>query len=67
MPNKGLEIPFEVADGIAVAVMKDHLGYLEEELRLYEEEGKWMHPEDAEKSRLHLTPPLKCLIDYFGG
>lgn len=65
--SKGLEIPYEVADGITVAVLKDQLSYLVEELRLHDEEGEWLHPEDAEMSRQHLIPSLKCIIDYFGG
>lgn len=65
--SKGLEIPYEVADGITVAVLKEHLNYLVEELRQHDEDGQWLHPEDAEKSRQHLIPALKCIIEYFGG
>lgn len=65
--NKGFTIPYEVADGIALAVMQDHLECLTEELRKHDEEGQWVHPEDAEKYRMHLIPALKCLIEYFGG
>lgn len=64
--NKGLEIPFEVADGITVACLQDQLEYLTEELRQHDEEGKWMHPEDAENSRLHLIPALKAILHYYG-
>lgn len=67
MYNRKLEIPYEVADGIALAVMQDHLEYLTEELRKHDEEGQWMHPEDSEISRQHLIPALKYLIHYFGG
>lgn len=66
MSNK-LEIPYEVADGIALTVMKDQLEYLEEELRLYYDEGKWMHPEDVKNSKHELIPAFKVLIKYFGG
>lgn len=65
--NKGLEIPYEVADGITLANLEDQYGYLKEELKAYEKGGKWMHPEDAERSRLHYLPALKCLIEYYGG
>ena len=65
--SKGLEIPFEVADSITLANMLEQYQYLAEELRQHDEEGKWMHPEDTERSRLHIIPALKCLIEYYGG
>lgn len=64
---KKLEIPFEVADGIAVASMKDQLSYLKEEVRLHVEEGQYLHPEDYHKSMTQLIPALELLIDYYGG
>lgn len=64
---KGLEIPFEVADGIAVAAMQDQLKYLKEEVRLHVEEGKYLHPEDYHNSMTKLIPALETLIPYFGG
>lgn len=67
MPSKELTIPYEVADRIALAVMKDQLKYLEKELRDHDKKGEWLHPEDAENSRQHLIPSLKTLIKYFGG
>ena len=63
----GLLIPFEVADGITLATLKDQLGYLKEELRLHVEEGKYMHPEDYHNSMTKLIPSLETLIHYFGG
>lgn len=60
-------IPWETADSIALAVMKEHREYLVEELRKHDEEGSWMHPEDVEHSRQHLIPSLDCLINHFGG
>ena len=63
----GLLIPFEVADGITVACLKDQLGYLKEEVRLHVEEGKYMHPEDYHMSMTKLIPSLETLIHYFGG
>lgn len=65
--NKGLNIPWEVADGITLATLKDQREYLVKELYNYEKEGQWMHPEDAENSRLHLIPALDTIIKYFGG
>ena len=63
----GLVIPYEVADGIAVAIMKDHLSYLKEELRLHLEEGHYLHPEDLANSQNKYIPALETLIPYFGG
>ena len=63
----GLLIPFEVADGITLACMKDQLGYLQEEIRAHVEEGKYLHPEDYHKSMTQLIPALEILIEYFGG
>jgi len=62
-----LRIPYEVADGIAVAVLKDQLSYLKEEVRLHVEDGQYMHPEDYEESVTKLIPALELIIPYFGG
>lgn len=63
----GIVIDYETADMIAVDVMKEHLSYLKEEVKLHVEEGQWMHPEDFDKSVTVLIPALEALIDYFGG
>lgn len=65
--SKGLEIDYETADRIAVLVMKDHLGYLKEEVRLFTEEGQYLHPEDYTLSTTKYIPALELLIGYFGG
>ena len=65
--SKKLEIPYEVADGITLATLQDHLEYLEQELKDHLENGKWMHPEDVIKSREEYIPALKVLIKFFGG
>lgn len=62
-----LVIPHEVADGIAVACMQDHLKYLIEETRAYVEDGKYLHPEDYNNNNVKYIPALKLLIEYFGG
>lgn len=62
-----LRIPYEVADGIAVAVLKDQLSYLKEEVRLHVEDGQYMHPEDYEESVTKLIPALELIIPFFGG
>ena len=63
----GLNIPFEVADGITLACLQDQLRYLKEEVREYVEEGKYMHPEDYHNSMVNLIPALETLIPYYGG
>jgi hypothetical protein len=64
---KRLEIDYEIADRIALCVMKDQLSYLKEEIRLHVEEGKYLHPEDYHKSMTEYIPALELLIVYFGG
>ena len=62
-----LEIPFEVADGIVLASLQNHIGYLKEEVRLHLEEGAYLHPEDYHNSMVNLIPAMEMLIDYYGG
>jgi hypothetical protein len=62
----GLNIPYEVADGITLAVLQDQLKYLKEELREYKEDEKYMHPEDVANS-VKLIPALELIIHHFGG
>lgn len=63
----GVNLPYEVADGICLAVMKEHLEHLEEEVRAHLEDGIYMHPEDLGNSMSKYIPALKTLIEYFGG
>lgn len=62
-----LVIPHEVADGIAVACMQEHLEYLIEDTRAHVEDGKYLHPEDYYNNNVKYIPALKLLIAYFGG
>jgi hypothetical protein len=64
---KGIEIPFEVADGIVVASLKEHIEYLKEEVRAHVEEGKYLHPDDYHNSMTKLIPAMELLIGYYGG
>lgn len=64
--NKGLEIPYEVADGITLACLKDQFNYLKEETRAHLEEGKYLHPEDL-GNNVKLLAALELLIPYYGG
>ena len=64
---KELTIPYEVADGITLATLQDHLNYLREELRDHRENGAYMHPDDVKKSEEEYIPALKIVIRFFGG
>ena len=75
-----LSIPHDVADGIALTVMRDQLAYLLREQRWFEtpdadrfalekEYGYrlWVHPDDYALNRDRYIPALRTLIAYFGG
>jgi hypothetical protein len=64
---KELTIPYEVADGITLATLQDHLDYLREELRDHRENGVYMHPNDVLNSEEKYIPALKIVIRFFGG
>jgi hypothetical protein len=65
--NRGITIPFEVADEIVLATLKQQLQYLEKEVKDHVETGSWMHPEDYRNSMTRLIPSLEIIIDHFGG
>ncbi len=67
MSNKGLTIPYEVADNITLATLQDQLKYLKEEIRLHVEQGQYLHPEDYHNSMTRLIPALEVLVPYYGG
>ena len=62
-----LEIPFEVADGIVLAALKNHIGYLREEVRAHVEDGAYLHPEDYHDHMVKLIPAMELIIEYYGG
>lgn len=62
-----LEIPFEIADGIVLASLENHIGYLKEEIRAHVEEGAYLHPEDYHNSMVNLIPAMEKIIAYYGG
>ena len=64
--SKGLEIPYEVADGITLASMIDQHGYLKEETRAHLEDGAYLHPDDL-GNNIKLIAALELLIAYYGG
>lgn len=72
--SKGLEIPFEVADGIVLASLLDQRAYLKSELKQWENnpktdsnpDGYWLHPEDVVKNTV-LIRSMDEIIKYYGG
>lgn len=64
---RGLEIDWDVADKITLAVLVDHLKMLRKEIRDKDEKGSYMHPEDYTKAKEELIPALEVLIPYYGG
>lgn len=63
----GLTIPHEVAEGITLASLQDHLQMLKTEVKNHLENGSYLHPEDYENSVYKLIPALEALIPYYGG
>jgi hypothetical protein len=71
---KKIELDGEIADGIALAVLKDQRAYLKKELAQYKKNpksdvnptGYWLHPEDV-VGNTQLITALDVVIDYFGG
>ena len=70
----GLEIPFEVADGIVLASLQSQRRYLKTELKNWEKnpktdnnpEGVWLHPEDVVNNTV-LIRAMGEIIRYYGG
>ncbi len=61
------EIDSETADRITLQCLKDHLAYLQKELKDHKENGSYLHPEDVHNSEYNLIPALESIIDYYGG
>jgi hypothetical protein len=70
---KKIELDAEIADGIALAVLKEHRAYLKKELAQWKKNpqsdtnpnGYWMHPEDVVGNAQHIAA-LDLIIKYFG-
>jgi len=63
---RGLEIDFETADRITILTLKEHVGYLKEELRQHVKQETWMHSEDVVDTPIRISQ-LEAVIKYFGG
>jgi len=71
---KGVELPYEVADQITLASLKDHCKMLKSELKQWKKnpktdanpDGHWMHPEDVSRNQI-LIHHMDAIIEYYGG
>ena len=71
---KKIELDAEVADGIALAVLKEQRDYLKKELAKWKKNpksdvnptGYWLHPDDV-VGNAQLITALDTIIAYFGG
>ena len=71
---QGLTIPFEVADGIVIACLKEQRDYLKSELKQWNKNpkteanpgGYWLHPEDVTRNTVLITH-FNEIIKYYGG
>ena len=71
---KKIELDAEVADGIALAVLKEQRAYLKKELAQWKKNpksdtnptGHWLHPDDV-VGHIQLITALDTIIAYFGG
>ena len=64
---KNFEIPWEVADGIVVTSLQNHIEFLKEEIRAHVNEGAYLHPDDYHNSMVNLIPAMEKIIAYYGG
>ena len=72
--SRKLEIPYEVADGITLTVLKDYRDYLQSELDSWyadpktpeNPDGYWMHPDDVGTNHSVINA-LDIVIKQFGG
>lgn len=70
---QGMTIPWEVADQITLASLKNHRDYLKSELKQWRKnpktdtnpDGYWLHPEDVVNNE-HLINHMNVIINYYG-
>jgi len=71
---QGLIIPWETADQITLASLKDQRDVLKDQLKQWRKNpktdanpnGYWLHPEDVGKNEI-LIHHMDAIIDYYGG
>jgi len=70
---QGMTIPWEVADQITLASLKNHRDYLKSELKKWRKnpktdtnpDGYWLHPDDVVNNE-HLINHMNVIINYYG-
>ena len=70
---QGMAIPWEVADQITLASLKNHRDYLKSELKQWRKnprtdtnpDGYWLHPDDVVNNE-HLINHMNVIINYYG-
>jgi hypothetical protein len=63
---KDITLTLEIADGITLATLKEHMSMLQFQCKKAEN-GDWIHPEDYARFKLHLIPAMQEIIEYYGG
>jgi hypothetical protein len=71
---QGLTIPWETADQITLASLKDQRDVLKDQLKQWRKNpktdanpnGYWLHPEDVGKNEI-LIHHMDAIINYYGG
>ena len=62
---KGLQLSYEAADQITVALLKDHRKILKQEQKHFAEGTGYVHPEDA-ANNIKLIAAMDLILKYFG-
>ena len=70
---QGFVVPWEVADQLTVASLKEHRAYLKKELKQWSKnprtddnpDGYWLHPDDV-VNHSHLIDHMDAIIKYYG-
>ena len=71
---KKIELEAEIADRIALIVLREHRNILQKQLTSWQKNprsetnptGYWLHPDDA-VNNMQLVASLDLIIQYFGG
>jgi hypothetical protein len=71
--TQGFTIPWETADQITVASLRDHRDYLKKELKRWKKDpktdanpkGYWLHPEDVVKNGI-MIEHMTAVLEYYG-
>lgn len=65
----GINLSYEIADGITLLCLQDQYNYLTKDLKEHKEnpEEHYLHPLDAYNAEFKLLPALKTIIEYYGG